>query len=187
MTFLSLLTTAFSSVFYGIIVTAIIMAILYVVLKSLSKGIVQSIPFYVTGVVLAFLLVIQFSLMIGAIQAKDEVDAAQIYLSQLVEDKYGTVSAKDSQKDLDAVTEEFPLVGTFFGIANFSGHDVSELPEVMHETMIDNLNTYIMHRGWWIIGILFVACTVALLFDRRTPVSRNRRYAYHSKTKFYDE
>ncbi len=180
MVFFSLITTAFSSIFYGIIVTAVIMAILYVVLKSLSKGIVQTPVFFITGVVLSILLIIQTSLMIGAIQAKDAVDSAEIYLNQLLENNYGTVGAQDSQRVLDAVTNEYPIIGSFFGVADFSGHDASDLAESMHETMIDYLNSYIWHRIWWILGITIVACLLVILFENkanhvRTSPKRNRR------------
>lgn len=171
MIFFSLLSTAASSIFYGIVVTAIILAILYAVLKSLSKGIVQSIPFYVTGVVLAILLIVQCSLMIGAIQAKDSVDSAEIYLNQLLEDKYGTISAQDSQKVMDAITENFPIIGNFIDIADFSGHDVSDLPEVMHETMTEFFSSYIWHRVWWILGFIAVACVIVIMF---APARKSR-------------
>lgn len=166
MTFYSLFTTAFSSIFYGVIVTVVIMALIYVLLKSLSKGIVQTPVFFVTGVVLAILLTIQFSLMIGAIQAKDAVDSAEIYLNQLLENAYGTVGAQDSQKILDAVTEEYPIIGSYIGVANFSGNDVTQLSEAMHETMISFLNSYIWHRVWWILGLISVGCLIAIIYDR---------------------
>lgn len=140
------------------------MAILYVVLKSLSKGIVQTPVFFITGVVLAILLIVQTSLMIGAIQAKDAADSAEIYLNQLLEDKYGTISAQDSQKVMDAITENFPIIGNFIDIADFSGHDISELPEVMHESMESYLNSYIWHRVWWILGIVVMACVIVIIF-----------------------
>lgn len=167
MTFFSLITTAFSSIFYGIIVTVVIMAILYVLLKSLSKGIVRTPVFYITGVVLAILLIIQTSLMIGAIQAKDATDSAEIYLSQLLENRYGTVDAQDSQRVLDAITDEFPIIGSYFGVADFSGHDASDIAESMHETMINHLNSFIWHRVWWILGIIVVACIIALCFEKK--------------------
>lgn len=167
MTFISLITTAFSSVFYGVIVTAVIMAILYVLLKMLNDGIVQSIPFYVTGVVLAILLIIQCSLMIGAIQAKDTTEAVEIYLSQMVEGNYGTVSAQDSQKVMDAITENFPIIGSFIDIADFSGHDISNLPKVMRNSMEEFLSSYIWHRVWWILGIIATACLIAICFRKR--------------------
>lgn len=188
MTFFSLISTAASSIFYGIVVTAVIMAILYAVLRTLSKGIVQSIPFYVTGIVMAVLLVVQCSLMIGAIQAKDSVDAAKIYLNQLLEDSYGTVSAQDSQKVMDAITENFPIIGSFMDIADFSGHDVSDLPEAMHDTMKSYLNSYIWHRVWWILGIVVVACIVVMLFDKRRPSgSKPIRHAKLASRKNYDD
>ena len=184
MIFFSLLSTAASSIFYGIVVTAIILAILYAVLKSLSKGIVQSIPFYVTGVVLAILLIVQCSLMIGAIQAKDAVDSAEIYLNQLLEDKYGTISAQDSQKVMDAITENFPIIGNFIDIADFSGHDISDLPEVMHESMINFLSSYIWHRVWWILGIIVVACVIAVCFEKK---GGNRTSTYYSDFERYTD
>ena len=168
MTFFSLISTAFSAIFYGVIVTAVIMAIIYVVLKTLSNGIVRSIPFYVTGVVMAILLIIQCSLMIGAIQAKDAANSAEIFLNQLLENKSGTVSAQDSQKVMDAITDTFPIIGSFIDIADFSGHDISDLPEVMHESMIDFLDSYKWHRVWWILGIIVIACFVVMLFDRKS-------------------
>ncbi len=174
MTFYSLFTTAFSSIFYGVIVTVVIMALIYVLLKSLSKGIVQTPVFFVTGVVLAILLTIQFSLMIGAIQAKDAVDSAKIYLNQLLENAYGTVGAQDSQKILDAVTDEYPIIGSYIGVANFSGNDVTQLSEAMHETMTNYLNSYIWHRVWWILGIIVVACIIVMLFDKPNAVAGRR-------------
>lgn len=184
MVFFSLITTAFSSIFYGIIVTAVIMALLYVILKSLNKGIVKTPVFFITGIVLLILLVIQTSLMIGAIQAKDAADSAEIYLNQLLEDHYGTVGAQDSQRVLDAVTNEYPIIGSFFGVADFSGHDASDLAESMHETMIDHLNSYIWHRVWWILGIILVACVIAVCFEKK---GGNRTSTYYSDFERYTD
>lgn len=161
MVIFSLLTTAFSSVFYGIIATALIMAILYIVLKEYNKEIVKSVTFYVTGVVLTILLITQCSMMIGAIQAKVSVDSAEIYLSQILE---GTASAQDSQEVMDAITEKFPIIGNFIDLADFSGHDISDLPEAMHDTMKNYLNSYIWHRIWWTLGIIVAACVIVIIF-----------------------
>ena len=174
MTFFSLITTAVSSVFYGIIATAVVMAILYAVLKTLSKGIVQAPVFYISGGVLAVLLVIQFSLMIGAVEAKDAVDSAELYMNQFLENSYGTINAQQSQQVLDKVTDEFPIIGTYLGMADFSGHDVSDLASSMHATMIDYLNSYIWHRVWWILGMIVVACIIVMLFDKPNATAGRR-------------
>lgn len=167
MVFFSLITTAFSSILYGVIVATVIMAILYVVLKIINSGIVQSMTFYVTGVVLAILLVIHCSLMIGAIQAKNATHSAEIFLSQLVEDKYGTVSVQDSQEIMDAITDKFPVIGNYIDIANISENDISNLPEIMHESMVKYLSSYIWHRVWWILAIIILAVIIALCFRKR--------------------
>lgn len=166
MTFISLLTTAISSIIYGIVFTAVVMALLYFLLKTIGRGIVQTIVFYITGVVLALLLIIQFSLLCGAYQAKDAADSAEIYLEQLLEGHEGTIGAQESQHILDSIIEEYPIIGSFIGVANFSGQEFSDLAETMHETMIGFLNSYIWHRVWWIFGSIIAACLIVILYDR---------------------
>ena len=174
MTFFSLISTVFSSIFYGLIITIAVMAILYAVLRSFNEEMVCSIPFLVTGVILAGLLTVQFSLMVGAIQAKHLVTSVEIYLNQLLEDKYGIVDAQDSQKVMDAVTENFPVIGNFIDAADFTGHDISELPEVMHETMSIYLSSYIWHRVWWILCVVVVACIIVVLFENNNTGNHSR-------------
>ena len=187
MMFFSLIGTAFSSIFYGVIITAAIMAILYVVLKSINDGIVRSIPFFATGVILAVLLVIQCTLMVGAIQAKGSIEAANIYLTQLLEGYSGTIGAQDSQEIFDKVTEQFPLFGTFIGYTDFSGHEISELPEVMTSTINDFFTSYIWHRVLWILGFILIGCFIPMLYDKRSAKTTMRsrvRYSHHNK---YDD
>ena len=58
MIFFQLFTTAFMSIFYGVVITAAVMAILYFLLRQFNSGIVESVPFYITGAVLFLLLTI---------------------------------------------------------------------------------------------------------------------------------
>ena len=163
------------------------MAILYAVLRSINDGIVHTMLFFTTGVILAILLIIQCSLMVGAIQAKGTTDAAQIYLSQILEDYSGTVGAQDSQEVFDKVTEQFPLIGTFIGYTDFSGHEISELPDVMTDTINEYFTSFIWHRVLWIMGFAVVGCLIPMLFDQRSTTPRKRtrvKHTYHNK---YDD
>ena len=171
MTFISLLNTAFTSILNGIIITAAIMAILYFILKSLSRNMVRTPIFFITGIVMALLLVVQISLMIGAIQAKGATDSAQIYLTQMLESSSGTVNAQDSQIVMDKLVESYPIIGVYLNQADFSGHDVSELAESMYETMNSYLGSYIWHRVWWSLGIIIVGCLIVMMYDKRDTVS----------------
>lgn len=187
MIFFSLISTAISSIFYGILITAVIMIILYAILKSINDGIVRSILFYATGVILAVLLVIQNSLIVGAMQAKDTTEAVYIYLNQILEDYSGTVCAQDSQEVFDKVTERFPLIATFIGYTDFSGHEISELPDVMTSTINDFFTSYILHRVLWILGFILIGCFIPMLYDKRSAKATRRsrvRYSRHNK---YDD
>ena len=175
MIFFSLFSTAISSVFYGIIVTVTAMALLYFALRFVSEGIVQTPIFFVTGIVLAVLLAIQSTLLIGALEAKDATDAAELYLNQLLEGSQGVISAKESQQVMDALTEKFPLIGVYANIADFSGNDWAELPKVIHDTLTSYLNSFIWHRVWWSLAIIALACLVVMLFDKRALSSSTNK------------
>ena len=179
MTFFSLITTAFSCILYGIIATAVVMAILYAVLRSLSRGIVQTPVFYITGVILAILLVVQFSMMIGAMQAKGAVDEAEAYLTQLVEEKQAIVSTESGRQAIEAIKEQFPIIGNYIDSAGLSDLEISELPEAMHEEMAGYLKSFIWHRVWWIVGIIIAACIIVIYFAD----SRNRATATYTMTR----
>jgi hypothetical protein len=188
MIFFSLLETAFTSILNGIVVTAAIMATLYFILKSFSHNMVRTPIFYITGIIVSLLLIVQISLMIGAIQAKGAADSAEIYLTQLLENKSGIVGANDSQHILDAVTEEFPIIGVYIGIANFSGHNVSDLAGSMHETMISFLNTYIWHRVLWVLCIIILACLIIMMYDKRNPANKKpKQKTTMASRKNYDD
>ncbi len=82
MVFYALLKTAFSSLFYGILLTMLIMVVLYFVLRSADKRITESVTYYITGIVLSVLLVIQSTLLIGAVKAKNTAEVAEVFLVQ---------------------------------------------------------------------------------------------------------
>lgn len=186
MVFFSIISMAFSSVFYAVIITAALMALLYAILKSISRNIVCCVPFYITGVVLAVLLTIQFTLLIGAVRCKGSIDSVQVFLEQNVENNIGTVSAKESQEILDDMVEEFPLIGVFIGYANFSGNDVRNLPEVMCDSLNSFFNKYILHRILWIMVLVVTACVIVMLYDWRTTTHTVRTNARVARRNYDD-
>ena len=175
MIFFELISIAFSSIFYGIIATVAIMAVLYGVLKVINKCIVQSPIFFLTGLVLAVLLVIQTSLMIGAFQAKTATDAAELFLRQQLEGCQGIVGAQESQQVMNTIIEEFPIIGAYANLFDFSGNDLSNLPQVMHETITSYLNTFIWHRVGWTLGFIVVSCIIVIMFAKPNKDSGRRQ------------
>lgn len=188
-TFFSLLTTAFSCIFYGVITTAVIMSILYFVLKSLSKGIVQSFPFYITGLILAFLLICNLSVLIGAFQVKSTTEAMELSLRQLTENTSGIVNAKESQAVFDYLVDEYPLLGNYLQIADFSGNDISNLAMVIPEVVRKEMNHVIWSKFLWSLGYIVVACFIAILFEQgqrqRKGVTTRRSRVSNRRVRMY--
>lgn len=78
----NLLTSAFSCLFYGLVATVVLMALLYVLLKCIGDGVVRSVVFWLTGIPLFLLLLFQFSLLIGAVESKHTVAALDTWMQQ---------------------------------------------------------------------------------------------------------
>lgn len=162
-----LLTTAVSSVFYGVLAAAVLMGVIYVGLYLLNSGIVKSIPFYVTGGVLAILLTVQFSLMIGAFEADNVVDSAEQTIRQVTENASNTLRVNDSQQLLEKIKQEYPVVGIYIGVCDISGTAVQDIAGAVTQTMHDYLSDYIWRRIFWIAGFTIVACAIAIVFRER--------------------
>ena len=176
MIFFSLISTAFSSIFYGLIATIAIIAIIYFALKAFNPGIVQTPVFYVTGALLVVLLFIQTSLMFGAMQAKDTADTAQQYISGLIENYQGIANAEESRQAIDAIADEFPIIGNFVDLTVFYGQSIADLPTSIHATVTNYLNSYIWHRIWWMLGIILTACIVVSLYAQSNTSTFSSSY-----------
>lgn len=171
----NLLTEAIEVVFYGVLSAVALMALLYGVLKLMSDGIVRSIPFYLTGVVLFPLLAIQFSLLIGAMQVRSSTDAVEMTVNQMVEGMYGTLGANDSQQLLDELMEEMPLLGVYVNTADFSGNTYEEVGSAVSETIHEYLSWYALRRLLWICGFVVVGCFIAMMYDKGPGTRTDRR------------
>ena len=166
MIFFSLITTALSSVFYGIIATLVIMAVLYIALMLVRKTVVQTPAFYVVGAVMAVLLLIQTTLLIGAVEAQDAADDAFEFTSQVVDTSLGVVDNENIQQVLDSVNEQYPILQNFIDLSEFSTEGVTNLTDAMHQQVTDYLDSFIWHRVWWILGVIIVGCTVVIVLDK---------------------
>jgi hypothetical protein len=58
------------------------MALLYVLLKCIGDGVVRSLVFWLTGIPLFILLLFQFTMLVGAVEAKHTVAALDTWMQQ---------------------------------------------------------------------------------------------------------
>lgn len=168
MIFFELLSSAFSCLLYGFLTTFCIMAIIYVVLRQLSRGIVQSIGFYISGCVLTIVFLVQFTLMFGAFKAKEYVDTVETEVSQLAEGISGAVSSEDTKEIIDELRSENYMFDLFMNNISFQVEDVTELPHVIAQTYRDKLNSFLWERFWWILGSMVLAIIIMILTRERS-------------------
>ena len=168
MIFFELLSSAFSCLLYGFLTTFCIMAIIYVVLRQLSRGIVQSVGFYISGCVLTIVFLVQFTLMFGAFKAKEYVDTVETEVSQLAEGISGAVSSEETKEIIDELRSENYMFDLFMNNINFQVEDVTELPHVIAQTYRDKLNSFLWERFWWILGSMILAIIIMILTRERS-------------------
>lgn len=168
MIFFELLSSAFSCLLYGFLTTFCIMAIIYVVLRQLSRGIVQSVGFYISGCVLTIVFLVQFTLMFGAFKAKEYVDTVETEVSQLAEGISGAVSSEETKEIIDELRSENYMFDLFMNNINFQVEDVTELPHVIAQTYRDKLNSFLWERFWWILGSMVLAIIIMILTRERS-------------------
>lgn len=164
--FFSILSEGITCLFYGIVITAFIMATLYFILSTLSKGTVRSIPFFVTGPILALLLMVNMTLLVGAFTVKSETESMRLWLTQRLDGIHGTADLQSSQQVGDMLNEQFPLSGCFLNLFDMSGHPIEELPQVFYEVINKEMNNMIWSRLLWSLGFIIAAMLVALYFDK---------------------
>ena len=164
--FFSILSEGITCLFYGIVITAFIMATLYFILSTLSKGTVRSIPFFVTGPILALLLMVNMTLLVGAFTVKSETESMRLWLTQRLDGIHGTADLQSSQQVGDMLNEQFPLSGCFLNLFDMSGHPIEELSQAVYEVINKEMNNMIWSRLLWSLGFIIAAMLVALYFDK---------------------
>lgn len=70
---------------------------------------------------LTLMLVVQFTMMFGAIKAKGYVDMVEDNVSELIEGVNGVVTADESKEIIDELASENSLVGLFIDKVNVEG------------------------------------------------------------------
>lgn len=168
MKYLDLISTATDCLLYGILLATVTMLILYFVLQMISKSCVKTLPFYLAGIILAPLLVVQDSLIVATFQAKGMVDAVEIDIQQIIGAYDQTAKdMNETQAILQQVGQDFPLIGWFADITNIQVENAQQLASVMTDTLRDYLNTYLWKRIGWCTLFIFLAVLITFFADKK--------------------
>lgn len=165
----SILFSSIGSLIWGVLLTVVGIALMFLIIKSWRKDAYFTPISYIVGIVLFFFLSFQAILMCGAITIKSCSDEIRAYINRMVDNLPEDVvfSTSDSQQILDNINEEYPIVANYFDWADFKGHTPVDIADSMVEVFNENLNWYIARRvGWSILFVVIGAVVVIKTMDK---------------------
>lgn len=171
----SILFNSIGNLIWGVLLTVVGIALMFLIIKSWRKDAEFSPASYLVGIVLFFFLAFQSILMCGAITIKSGADEILSYINRMVEDIPEGIpfSTSNSQQILDNICDEYPIVGEYVDWADFEGHDSSDIADAMVEELNSFLNWYILRRIGW--SVLFVVIGAVAVIKSMPNIYRNRR------------
>lgn len=173
--FFSLFSEAFNCIGYGLLIAAFLVATIYFLLSTASKGIVRSIPFWICMVVLFFAAWINMSVMVGAIKVNSATSAMEMWLNQYLYNLEGIADIKSSQEIGDLLNEQFPILASYVNLFDFSGYSLRDLPTAMAEAVRDEMGDQIWSNILWTLAFIAAAVIISLYFDRGEVEYAGRR------------
>lgn len=195
MAFFEIISVMFSVLLYAILASMALMGLLLMLLRTVDRRCVGTIPFFFSGTFLAIILVVQYTLMFGAMRVRstltawhDTVAACAHPSQQSLEVAPGSpseVSSESLSQRLYELNDDSPVIDAFRDILGFSFDvsaipvdDMAQIPDTMFREANDRLSTFIWHRVWWIAGMSILSCALVLFLPRRRVSHGSNQYGY---------
>ena len=176
----NILTNSIGSIFIGILITLMGMALMFYIIKSWYKNRKYTLLSYLLGGVFFFLLVYHAIIICGAITIKDYGDD----LEELVDNYVGDLpdntvfSQEETQAILERLGDDLPIVGYYADYADFSGHTPQNIARSMNESMQSFMNEYIVEHLLWSLFFVILGAFLIIKTMKGGKVSNNRKKTY---------
>lgn len=182
-----ILFSSIGNLIWGVLLTVIGIALMFLIIKAWRKDAYFSPASYIVAFVLFFFLSFQSILMCGAITIKSGTDEIRSYINRMVEDIPDDIpfSTSNSQQILDNICAEYPIVGEYVDWADFEGHDSSTIADAMAEELNSYLNWYILRRVGW--SVLFVVIGAILILKTMDKLGKMTKKAPSTSRYVYDD
>ncbi len=187
-----LLRFSFSSIIWGILITAICLALFFFLIRGWYRNATFTPISYVIGFFLFLLLAFQCTMIVGAIKI---INISPYYESQ-IQQLVGTyfppsqeITRQESEQVIDWLVTEYPILQHYFDSGEFTGYTAQQLPAVMGAEIRSFLRFYILRRLLWclgfvIVGAVLVIRSIAKGYERkRSNSSRYTRHSSHSMSR----
>lgn len=177
----ALIEFSLSSIFWGILIAAVCIAIFVFLIKGWWKNAMFTIPTYIVGVILFVLLSIQCILICGAIKIIDLSDFVQVEVERIIDLNYMpdcTLSVGEADNVIQELIGKFPILGNYIGSGYFEGHTTESMPLAAKEALEDFMTSYITRRLLWCLGFTVIAAIIAIKTINKGCNSRSTRGSY---------
>lgn len=194
MAFFEVISTMFGVLFYALLATMVLMGLIFVLLRAIDKRRVGTIPFFITGIFLAIFLIVQFTLMFGAMKARASVSGLEETVNvctDVMQNGVAALSEGTSEGEslnpkelISKVKEDYQNLEAYGGFLGLKTEDLSavadgsvNISENLFQMAYDRLSTYIWHRVWWIIGISLLSGIFVLLLPGKKTSYRGGQFS----------
>ena len=201
------------SLFWGVLIGIVCMLLFFLVIKGWYRHAEASPATYVVGAVLFVLLSIQCTMIAGALKIIKTSDYYEARLEEMVSASEPTadvgsegnilgnlvsmflgtnplaggedreVSRGESEKLVEQLVSEYPILQNYFNSGYFEGYSVKDLPHAMAETIREYLREFILYRLLWCLGFVVVGALVVIktmsvgyAMERQSPRRSGRSY-----------
>lgn len=150
---------AFGNFIMGVLATAIVVIMLFILIKSIYKFASFTPLNIAIGIVLFIFLGYQFVTMSCAIGLKSLCNDFKTYVDNvriLTENSDDLIISKEeAEVFINRATDEYPLIGNFLDSGWIIGHNTLSVADTIVKELNERLNEYIWKRIGW--SLLFIA------------------------------
>lgn len=160
-----LLQFSLSSLFYGVLITAVCLVLFFVLIRGWYKSATMTPVSYLVGFVLFLLLSFQCTLIMGAIKIIHISDFYAGEIQQLMQQFFQgnqEVTVQQSTQIVENLVDTYPVLGHFFQSGEFSGYTAAELPEAMRTEICSFLRWFIVRRLLWCLAFVVVGAVCVI-------------------------
>lgn len=154
------------SLVIGLLLTIMFVVLMFVIIKGFYPKSTFTPLSFVVGAVLTVFLAYRMIILCGAIGLKSLCDDYAAYINSLLPagTQYLPIPITKEQVDdlLAQSLEEFPIIGSFVGSGEFTGHTTADIAQSMADTLNSFLNQYIVSSLLWSVAYLIIAAAIVV-------------------------
>lgn len=176
------------SLFWGILISILCMALFMFIIKGWWKDAMFSIWSYVIGAILFLLLAFQCTMIVGSLKIIDTTDEYENFFTEIIEEVYEgweEVPTKDADIVIKKAIAEYPLLEYYIGGGEFTGYNAKQLPAAIAEELRSFMWKYIGRRLLWCLGFVVVAGVLGIItLDKRSNYHNTMKGKSKQKSSF---